>query len=386
MKQRPRIYYTESDKALMWDRWQNGDSLHAIARLFDRGHSSVQRILGETGGIRPPQRRRSGLALTVAEREEISRGIARQLSMRAIACQLCRSPSTVSREIGRNGGLQHYRASQAEQAARDRARRPKRCKLAQNRALARIVASKLQLNWSPDQIAGWLKRTYPDDENDQVSHETIYRSLFIQARGALKKELLQHLRSQRVMRRSRHKSLKGEGLGQITDTVSIRERPASVDDRAVPGHWEGDLIFGTRNSQIATLVERQTRYVMLAKVASKDTKTVINALIKKARKLPKELYKSLTWDRGSEMADHRRFTLATDIDVYFCDPQSPWQRGSNENTNRLLRQYFPKGTDLSVHSQAKLNAVARQLNERPRKTLDYETPAERFNACVASTG
>jgi IS30 family transposase len=256
----------------------------------------------------------------------------------------------------------------------------------ESRALARVVASKLKRHWSPEQIAGWLKRRYPDDENYQVSHETIYRSLFIQARGALKKELLQHLRSQHVMRRSRHKSLTGKGLGQITETVSIRERPASVEDRAVPGHWEGDLIFGTRTSQIATLVERHTRYVMLAKVDSNDTETVIDALIKQAHKLPKELYKSLTWDRGHEMADHKRFTLATDIDVYFCDPQSPWQRGSNENTNRLLRQYFPKGTDLSEHSQARLNAVARQLNERPRKTLDYETPAERFNACVASTG
>jgi IS30 family transposase len=248
------------------------------------------------------------------------------------------------------------------------------------------VATKLQQLWSPEQIAGWLKRTYPDDEHYQVSHETIYRSLFIQARGALKKELLGYLRSQRKMRRSRHRSLKGEGLGQITGTVSIRERPASIEDRAVPGHWEGDLVFGSKNSQIATLVERHTRYVMLAKVDGKDTETVINALIKQAHKLPKELYKSLTWDRGSEMADHRRFTLATAIKVYFCDPQSPWQRGSNENTNRLLRQYFPKGTDLSDHSQAKLNAVARQLNERPRKTLEYETPAERFSQCVASIG
>ena len=377
MKQRPRIYYTESDKALMWDRWQKGDSLHAIAHLFDRGHSSVQRILGEAGGIRPPQRRRSRLALMLSEREEISRGVVAGHSIRSIAMSLGRSPSTVSREINRNGGHRRYRASKADQAAWYRAGRPKRCKLVESRALARVVASKL--HWSPEQIAGWLKRTYPNDENYQVSHETIYRSLFIQARGALKKELLQHLRSQRVMRRSRHKSLKGEGLGQITDTVSIRERPATVEDRAVPGHWEGDLIFGTRTSQIATLVERHTRYVMLAKVDSKDTETVINALIKQAHKLPKELYKSLTWDRGHEMADHKRFTFATDIDVYFCDPQSPWQRGSNENTNRLLRQYFPKGTDLSAHSQAKLNAVARQLNERPRKTLNFETPAERFS-------
>ena len=386
MKQRPRIYYTESDKALMWDRWQKGDSLHAIARLFDRGHSSVQRIFGETGGIRPRQRRRSRLALRMSEREEISRGVVAGHSICLIAESLGRAPSTVSREIDRNGGRQRYRANKADQAAWDRARRPKRCKLVENCALARIVAKKLTQLWSPEQIAGWLKRTYPDDENYQVSHETIYRSLFVQARGALKKELLQHLRSRRVMRRSRHKSLKGEGLGQITDTVSIRQRPASVEDRAVPGHWEGDLIFGTCTSQIATLVERHTRYVMLAKVDNKKTETVINALIKQAHKLPKELYKSLTWDRGHEMADHKRFTLATDVDVYFCDPQSPWQRGSNENTNRLLRQYFPKGTDLSAHSQAKLNAVARQLNERPRKTLDFETPAERFSQCVASIG
>ncbi len=386
MKQRPRIYYTEADKALMWDRWRKGESLNAIARLFDRGHSSIQHVLVERGGIRPPSRRRSRVALRLAEREEISRGVVAHHSLRAIAASLGRSPSTVSREIRRNGGRRCYRAGKADQAAWDRARRPKRCKLAENRVLACVVARKLRLAWSPEQIAGWLKRRYPDNENDQVSHETIYRSLFIQARGALKKELLQHLRRTRAMRRSRHKNLKGEGLGQITDTVSIRERPASVEDRAVPGHWEGDLLFGANNSQIATLVERHTRYVMLARVDSKDTETVINALIKHAHKLPRELYKSLTWDRGKEMADHKRFTLATDIKVYFCDPQNPWQRGSNENTNGLLRQYFPKGTDLSVHSQAKLNAVARQLNERPRKTLDFETPAERFSQCVASIG
>ena len=231
-----------------------------------------------------------------------------------------------------------------------------------------------------------MKRAYPDDEHDQVSHETIYRSLFIQARGALNKELLQHLRRTRGMRRSRHHTQKTDDHGRIKDTVSIRERPAAVEDRAVPGHWEGDLLIGSKNSQIATLVERHTRYVMLAKVNRKDTETVINTLIGQAHKLPRELYKSLTWDRGKELADHKRFTLATDIKVYFCDPQSPWQRGSNENTNGLLRQYFPKGMDLSVHSQAKLNAVARRLNERPRKTLDFETPAERFNQCVASIG
>jgi IS30 family transposase len=307
-------------------------------------------------------------------------------SLRFIAAKLGRAASTISREIRRHGGPCCYRANQAEQAAWDRARRPKPCKLAQQPELAQLVASKLQSQWSPRQIAGWLQRTYLDDENRQVSHETIYRTLFIQARGALKKELLQHLRRTRAMRRSRHHTQKTADHGRITGTVSIRERPAEVEDRAVPGHWEGDLLFGSNNSQIATLVERHSRYVLLARVKSKDTKTVINALIKQARKLPRELYKSLTWDRGKELADHQRFSLATDIQVYFCDPQQPWQRGSNENTNGLLRQYFPKGMDLSSVHQNRLNAVARRLNERPRETLNFETPAERFNQCVASIG
>jgi IS30 family transposase len=385
MAYRTRIYYTDADKELMWDRWQAGESLHSIARLFDRYHPSIQRILAESGGIRPPKRRRSRLALSIAEREEISRGIVAGRSIRSIASSLGRAPSTVSRELRRNGGRRRYRANRADKAAWERAKRPKTCKLVENRALARVVASKLQLEWAPDQIAGWLKLTYPNDQDMQVSHETIYKSLFIQARGALKKELLQHLRKTRAMRRSRHKTLKGEGLGQITNTVSIRERPAEAADRALPGHWEGDLLCGTKDSQIATLVERHTRYVMLVRVPSKDTKTVINALIKHAHKLPRELYKSLTWDRGSEMADHQKFSLATDIDVYFCDPQHPWQRGSNENTNGLLRQYFPKGMDLSNVHQNRLNAVARRLNERPRKTLGYYSPAEKFAECVAAT-
>ena len=386
MKQRPRIYYTESQKVIMWERWRKGESLHRISELFDRNHSSIQGILAELGGIQPAQRRRSRLALTLAEREEISRSVAVGQSIRSVATRLGRAPSTVSREIMRNGGQKCYRASQADQAAWDRGRRPKTCSLAENRTLAHIVAGKLQLLWSPEQIAGWLRRTYPDDETFQVSHETIYRSLFIQARGVLKKELLQHLRRTRAMRRSRHHTQKTDDRRRIRDAVSISERPATVEDRAVPGHWEGDLLCGSGSSQIATLVERHTRYVMLVKVASKDTETFTNALIKNARKQPQELYKSLTWDRGTEMADHKRFTLATDIKVYFCDPQNPWQRGTNENTNGLLRQYFPKGTDISGYSQAHLNAVARKLNARPRKTLNYETPAERFSQSVASTG
>jgi IS30 family transposase len=386
MKQRTRIYYTEADKALMWERWRRGESLNAIARLFDRNHSAIGGILSRSGGIRPRPRRRSVRALALTEREEISRGTMAGLSARAIARSLRRAPSTVSREICRNGGRLGYRASEADTAAWDRAERPKRCKLVQNRALARLVAGKLRFQWSPVQVAGWLKRTYPHDETHQVSHETIYRTLFIQARGALKKELLQHLRRTRGMRRSRHHTQKTPDHGRISGTVSIRERPAEAEDRAVPGHWEGDLFFGSHNSQVASLVERQTRYLMLVKVSNKDTETVIDALIKQAHKLPRELYKSLTWDRGVEMADHQRFSLATDIRVYFCDPQHPWQRGSNENANGLLRQYFPKGMDLSNISQSKLNAIARRLNERPRKTLGFETPAERFAQCVASIG
>ena len=383
MKYRKRIYYTEADKAMMWERWQKGDSLHEIARLFARHHSSIRGILERSGGIRPPKRRRSRRSLSLAEREEISRGIAAGRSLRSIAARLGRAPSTVSRELTRNGGIRRYRAHAADEAAWDRALRPKVCKLAVNRQLARQVAGQLKLQWSPWQIAGWLKAHYRD-ESRRVSHETIYKTLFIQARGALKQELVAHLRRSRTMRRSRHHTQKHGSHGQITDAVSIRERPAEAEDRAVPGHWEGDLLFGSHNSQIATLVERHTRYCMLVRVKSKDTETVVNALIKHAHKLPRELYKSLTWDRGKELADHKRFSLATDIKVYFCDPQSPWQRGSNEQLNGLLRQYFPKGMDLSNVHQNHLNAIARRLNERPRQTLDFETPAERLGQCVAS--
>jgi IS30 family transposase len=386
MRRRTRIHYTDSQKSQMWDRWQRGESLQKIARLFDRHHSAVRGILLVSGGIRPPVRHRSPRSLTLAEREVISRGLVIGYSIRAMALSLRRAPSTISREIARNGGSESYRASQADEAAWTRARRPKLCKLVMHRALARWVAEKLRHHWAPQQIAGWLRHCNPDDTSCQVSHETIYRTLYIQSRGALKKELLAHLRRTRTMRRSRHHTQKTDDHGRITGTVSISERPASVEDRAVPGHWEGDLLFGDKNSQIATLVERQTRYVMLVKVTRRDTVTVIDALIKHAHKLPRELYKSLTWDRGSEMAGHRRFTLATDVQVYFCDPYHPWQRGSNENTNGLLRQYFPKGVDLSGVTQAKLNAVARELNERPRQTLGFETPAERFQQAVALTG
>lgn len=383
MRQVRKIGAAES--AEIWDRWQRGEGLKLIGRVFGKHSSSIFAHLRPHGGIRPAPRRRSLRALSLVEREEVSRGLARGASLRSIAASLGRAASTLSRELRRNGGRERYRAATSDRRAWERALRPKPCKLATHEPLRLIVASKLENNWSPEQIAGWLKRTYPGDEAYQVSHETIYRSLFVQARGVLKKELQAHLRSQRAIRRSRHATAKGDQRGRIVDAVSIRERPASVEDRAVPGHWEGDLLCGSANSYIVTLVERHSRYVMLAKVANRDSRSVISALIEQARSLPDELLKTLTWDRGKEMAEHKRFTLATDVAVYLCDPQSPWQRGSNENTNRLLRQYLPKGTDLSVHSQERLNEIASEMNQRPRKTLDYETPAERFDACVAMT-
>jgi IS30 family transposase len=322
----------------------------------------------------------------MSEREEISRGIAAGASIRQIAARASRSPSTVSREIARHGGRHCYRAAEADAEAWGQARRPKPCRLAIHPRLQRIVANKLSLEWSPEQVAGWLKLEFPDDESMRISHETIYRSLFIQARGVLKKELIGHLRSKRMMRRSKNASTDGQPRGQIVDGVSIRERPADVADRAIPGHWEGDLISGSKNTHMATLVERHSRFTMLVKIPGKDTARVVAALSKQVRKLPVELRRSLTWDRGMEMAHHKKFSVATDVQVYFCDPQSPWQRGTNENTNRLLRQYFPKGTDLSGYSQSDLNKIALRLNQRPRKTLSFRTPADKLAASVALTG
>jgi IS30 family transposase len=386
MAKRRRRMFSAAESAEVWDRWQRGEGLKLIGRVFGRTSSAIFQHLKPHGGIRPVPRRRSRRMLGLDEREEISRGIAAGVSLRSVARGLGRAPSTISRELLRNGGPRRYRATAADKRAWDRALRPKLCKLARHDELRQLVAARLQDNWSPEQIAGWLKHTYPDDEAYQVSHETIYRSLFVQARGVLKKELQAHLRSGRAIRRSRHASSKGDQRGSLVDAVSIRERPASALDRAIPGHWEGDLLCGSANSYVVTLVERHSRYVMLGKVPNRDSQSVTTALIALAQRLPDELLKSLTWDRGKEMARHKSFTLATDAAVYFCDPQSPWQRGSNENTNGLLRQYFPKGTNLAVHSQERLDEIARQLNGRPRKTLGFETPAERFEACVAMTG
>jgi IS30 family transposase len=353
---------------------------------LDKPPGSVFGFVNSNGGISPPTRKRKPDGLTLEEREEISRGISCEESLRSIAARLHRPVSTITREVKRNGGRSRYRAAEAEAAAWRRARRPKPCKLAMHPRLQRCVAFKLSQNWSPEQISSWLELRYPDDERMRISHETIYRSLFIQARGVLKKELQAHLRTRRKMRRSKQSTTKGQQRGQIIDAVSISARPADVEDRAVPGHWEGDLISGSKNSHIATLVERHSRFTMLVKVERKDTETVVAALKKQITKLPAELRKSLTWDRGPEMAQHKSFSVATDVQVYFCDPQSPWQRGTNENTNGLLRQYFPNGTDLSGYSQSELNKVARQLNERPRKTLGFRTPADTLYAGVAMTG
>jgi len=382
MEGNARIWFTPQQKAELWERWKSGQCVADIARAFERRNKSgVYRVLALNGGIAPAPRRRALVTLRLEEREEISCGIAAGRPIRRIAQGLGRSPSTVSREIKRNGGCRTYRASEADTRAWERGLRPKSCRLARHAALRWRVAQKLALQWSPEQISGWLKRQFPADQGMRVSYETIYRSLFIQTRGVLKKELMAQLRTARQMRQAKGGTTKS-GLGQIVDTVSIRERPAEVEDRAVPGHWEGDLLSGANNTHIATLVERHTRFTMLLKVASKDTAIVVGALGKHVRKLPQELRRSLTWDRGKEMADHKSFTIATNVQVYFCDPRSPWQRGSNENTNGLLRQYFPKGTDLSRFSQADLNRIALRLNQRPRKTLGFETPADRLRAVL----
>ena len=382
---RRRFKLSEQQRNDMWRRWKAGQSLHEIGRTFGKDHVSIQFMLAQHGGIAPAVRRRSLLTLTLAEREDISRGIACGSSICEIAKGLQRAVSTVSREVARHGGRPLYRATDADQQAWESALRPKRCLLATHVKLQEIVAGKLILDWSPEQISGWLKSQYPEDESMRVSHETIYRSLFIQARGVLKQELIQHLRFQRRIRRSRQARDSGHHKGQIVDAISIRERPAEIEDRAIPGHWEGDLIGGTKNSHIATLVERHSRFTMLIKVSSKDTATVVAALTQHVGKLPVSLRRSLTWDRGLEMAQHKSFTVDTEVKVYFCDPQSPWQRGTNENTNGLLRQYFPKRTDLSGYTQEELDKVALRLNQRPRKTLGFETPADRLQASVALT-
>ena len=370
----------------LWALWRAGETTDGIAAALAAPATTVYSVVRRHGGIPPQPRRRAPQALSLAEREEISRGLAAGETLRAVARQLGRAPSTISREIRRHGGEAQYRAAHADAEAWQAGRRPKRCRLAGARRLRRVVAAKLRRDWSPEQIAHWLVTTYPDDPTMHVSHETIYRTLYVQARGALKQELLAHLRRGGVVRHSRARTARPEHRGQIPGALSIAERPPAVEDRAVPGHWEGDLLFGTRGSQIGTLVERHSRYVLLVRLPAQDAETVARALIRRVRQLPAGLMQSLTWDRGRELAGHAQFTVATEAPVYFCDPQSPWQRGSNENTNGLLRQYFPKGRDISQFTQRQLDAIARKLNTRPRQTLHWKTPAQALAATVALTG
>ncbi|MBC7671774.1 MAG: IS30 family transposase [Polaromonas sp.] len=374
------------DIETLWSRWVRGDTAVQISTVLGCHSATVAWHVGRTGGLRPAPRRRAPWTLTLAEREEISRGVAAGDGVRVLARRLGRAPSTISRELARHGGPGVYRASDADATAWACARRPKRCRLVTARRLRRVVERKPTADWSPQQIAVWLRRTYPDDPTMQLSHETIYRALYVQARGALKRELVAHLRRGQRVRRPRAQASAARGPGQLVDIISIAERPASADDRAVPGHWEGDLLIGKRGTQIATLVERQSRFVMLVRIPTFNSATVVDAVARRIIRLPAALQQSLTWDRGKEMAQHRRFTVETGVQIYFCDPQSPWQRGSNENTNGLLRQYFPKGADLSTVTQRQLDAVALKLNTRPRHTLDWETPAAVFAATVATTG
>jgi len=375
---RSRRVYTAAERRELWDRWRAGESVSDIARALDRAPGTIHCTLRERGGVAPPERRRSRNALSLAEREEISRGIAAGHSGRVIARRLRRAPSTISREVARNGGRARYRAARAEGRAWDAARRPQACKLARNGVLRELVAAKLALDWSPQQIAGWLRVQHPDEPDMRVSHETVYLTLLIQARGALRRELISHLRRLRSVRRPKGARSNSRGQGQIVAAVPIRQRPAEAEDRAIPGHWEGDLLAGAASTHLATLVERSSRFAMLVKVDGKDATSVLEALSAKVRELPGELRRSLTWDRGTEMARHLEFTVATDLRVYFCDPRSPWQRGTSENTNGLLRQYLPRGTDLSRHSQDELDLIALKLNTRPRKALGYATPAAKL--------
>ena len=377
---------TVEQRRELWARWRRGETMVEIGRVLGRSTPNVFQILRASGGISPPDRRQRPGSLGLDEREEISRGLAAGLSLRAIALGLGRAASTVSREVAHNAGRRAYRALAAQARAVQCASRPKACLLAMRPDLRALVAAKLELKWSPQQISGWLKRAPAQEAALRVSHETIYKSLFIQARGVLRRELLGALRSRRLMRRAHGAKSQGMKRSLIPDAVSIRERPAEVEDRALPGHWEGDLVMGGVASSIATLVERRSRYVMLVRLGAKTSEDVVDALARQVQTLPDHVMTSLTWDRGSELTQHARFTLATDVKVYFCDPHSPWQRGSNENTNGLLRQYFPKGSDLSAVTQNQLDDVAHELNARPRKTLDFEPPAEVFAGAVALTG
>ena len=386
-QQRRRL--TRQQRQELWARWVAGQSLEEIGSALQCAATGVYGEIRRHGGQRPAVPTPRATALTLTEREVIARGLAAGVSPAGLARTLGRARSTVTREIARHGGRtgasRAYEASTAHRRAERARRRPKPRRLAQYRKLRREVTRKLAADWSPAQIAGWLKRRYPADQTMHVSAETIYQTLYVQARGVLRRELVTHLRRGRGLRHPRGRPRPG-GRARIVDAISISERPAASADRAIPGHWEGDLLAGRGQSYIATLVERSSRFVVLVRVGGKDSATVVQALIRRVRRLPAGVMASLTWDRGTELARHQAFTVATDVRVYFCDPRSPWQRGSNENTNGLLRQYFPKGTDVSGYTQRELDAVALKLNSRPRKTLGFQTPAEYWATHVATTG
>ncbi len=385
MAQRGRPGLSAQQKKDLWSRWRQGQSLSEIGRALGKQAGSIHGVLAASGGITPRVRTRNFRTLSPAEREEISRGLAEGLSLREIAAGLERAPSTVSREISRNRGRVEYRAARADDRAWTAARRPKICLLEKNAPLRKLVAERLQDDWSPEQIAGWLTATSGCGDGLRVSHETIYRTLYLQTRRVLRRELVARLRTKRTMRKGKRSSTHGQARGQIIDAVPIRDRPAVIDARTTPGHWEGDLITGAKNTHIATLVERYSRYLILVRVRGKDTASVVGALIQKVKQLPKGLLLSLTWDRGTELAMHKNFTKETGVPVYFCDPKSPWQRGTNENTNGLLRQYFPSGLELSAFTQHDLDVIALRLNRRPRKILGYLSPRARITGAVAAS-
>lgn len=378
--------FTAKEKAFVFDLWKRGTGFSDIAKILNSKPGTIFTMLRDTGGIKPTERRRAVAHLTLSEREEILAGLSAKMSIRDIARALNRSPSTISREVQRNRGRRYYKAVDANNRANRMAKRPKACLLERNSRLRELVLEKLELKWSPEQISGWLKRTMPRQKAMQISAETIYKTLYFRSRSALHHLLVKHLRRSHSLRHGKHHTRKGErGTINIVNGISIHERSRHIDNRRTFGHWEGDLLSGTNNSHIATLVDRKSRYTIILKLSGKDAGSVNQAITEKFKTLPRKLRQSLTWDRGMELAKHLEFTANTGVKVYFCDPQSPWQRGTNENTNGLIRQYFPKKTCLAQYSQRELDKVAAQLNSRPRKTLKLKTPKEVIEKSVALT-
>lgn len=378
--------FTAKEKAFVFDLWKRGTGFSDIAKILNSKPGTIFTMLRDTGGIKPTERRRAVAHLTLSEREEIRASLSAKMSIRDIARALNRSPSTISREVQRNRGRRYYKAVDANNCANRMAKRPKACLLERNSRLRELVLEKLELKWSPEQISGWLKRTMPRQKAMQISAETIYKTLYFRSRSALHHLLVKHLRRSHSLRHGKRHTRKGErGTINIVNGISIHERSRHIDNRRTFGHWEGDLVSGTNNSHIATLVDRKSRYTIILKLSGKDAGSVNQAITERFKTLPRKLRQSLTWDRGMELAKHLEFTANTGVKVYFCDPQSPWQRGTNENTNGLIRQYFPKKTCLAQYSQQELDKVAAQLNSRPRKTLKFKTPKEVIEKSVALT-